>query len=455
MVRVHALFQHRALSRFSARWRTLIRYLYYILYPFHWYGSKHFSNYVQLLHLHKNIPFRKQWIMIIVNGLLVYHVAHLLFVSWIYTPIEGSFANFINGDIISLIVPTASMRRVNISFTLLVIYINKYLIYDQNIYVLNILERILDNDSSFLIGDSKVKQYNMKVVQKFFYLLLNICNVLILAVDMILIYICLYYSYQFWTLKRFLTLWGPFLLILQLLNLSSGFTMLYLYGHQFTLIMSSSMSMALVFMLNFKQNQRKLEHWVTSQTLTPGRFELFHIRFETNLRYFFECNQVYGKVFFLVLMVNIPASANIIIQLITSVLSDYVKFTLYFVCFNQFFLIFLIHYYLTKPIKRIHDCYRVLYTFLSSYCVKSDRFDCRTMSKITSFMFMIHTNNYYGFTYANITLISMPTFFKVSFRAVRTNYPSTNVHCLFLPLQYSVIYSKFAMVAFKLRYDMY
>ena len=179
------------------------------------------------------------------------------------------------------------------------------------------------------------------------------------------------------------------------------------------------MSIALILMMNFKENHKKLEDWILKKTLTEHRFEQFHRRFENNLKTFFLCNDEFKNIFFLILSFNIPPSANIAVQILTgSYEHEYIFIVLYFVLINQLFLIFAIHYYLTKPINAIHYSSNILYTYFSDQnienCNNYKVLNCRTMAKITQFLFTIHTKNYYGFTYANITLISMPTFINVS-----------------------------------------
>lgn len=421
----------------STRWRTILKILFYVFCPFHTYGSKYFEYYLKVVRYHKLPSVRHHWFIFSMDFVLLYHILHMTIHGYFYHP-KTRFELLVACDIFEILgIDRTGLREMNVLISIMMMFMNRYLILNQNLDVIEILEKILNNkiSSTCFIGDNKIKQHNVKVVRRFFYVLLNLCNSMLLAMGFITIFLICYSLYEFWILKTFFfSLGGIFLLIVTLMNLFMTIIMLLIYCHQFTILMTSSMSLCLILMMNFRFLLMSLEINVRKQSLTPQKFTVFNQCFQRNFKLFLLCNRVYSKPIFLFLLCNIPSSANVMIQFFSHSINDnqIVYWAFCSACFNQVFLIVVIHAFFTKPIKAIHSYHPVLYTFLSERFSLSEKFDLNTIFKIALFLRTFHTKNVYGFTYANISVISMSTLCK-----------------------YSAIYSKFIMIAYKVRFNMY
>ncbi|KAJ6221054.1 hypothetical protein RDWZM_006866 [Blomia tropicalis] len=151
--------------------------------------------------------------------------------------------------------------------------------------------------------------------------------------------------------------------------------------------------------------QRRTAYWST--------LYLFIRNDLNNFRFIFMLNNMYGRIFASFIFVNVPSNAYLLMRIIfkhetLNRVSFIVGCTL---ITQQYFAIGVLHLLAAKFSTRIHRPARNLLHLMAN-----ERNHVRQMSnriRINLTILRLHTKKCYGFTYGNITLITMRTFTKV------------------------------------------
>lgn len=170
--------------------------------------------------------------------------------------------------------------------------------------------------------------------------------------------------------------------------------------------------LSLLFFVNIriKQNYAKL---IQRRTAYWSTLYLFIRNDLNNFRFIFILNNMYGRIFASFIFVNVPSNAYLLMRIIfkhetLNRVSFIVGCTL---ITQQYFTIGVLHLLAAKFSTRIHRPARNLLHLMAN-----ERNHVRQMSnriRINLTFLRLHTKKCYGFTYGNITLITMRTFTKV------------------------------------------
>ena len=232
--------------------------------------------------------------------------------------------------------------------------------------------------------------------------------------DLLLIYTEITYSYKLYYLYLNKLAEMDILTLLAYLfyHYLSGFGYVVFFlgiSHFFSIFNSIASTLIFIFYIQMKQLYRYIAS--IKNKISNRQFRIYRIKFVNAMILLQGINNACGPMFLAFLIAAIPLNATFINWFIRGQVKFVSKIFIGFFTVYQYNIFILIHFCLTKCSRVIHAPSKILYQFM----VGKGKVKTKTRIRLSNEIFLIHSNNRFGFKYSNsLGLITINTFAKVN-----------------------------------------